>query len=107
MSTNTEQPPFALLQNVYNIKNNDHSDIYSVRRAYLTPINITALTLFENTRPYMPRLHIIKFHYLILRILLRGDSDIAAVSTAAVTQAIRQRKPPSAGNLYSQVFPCS
>jgi hypothetical protein len=107
MSTNTEQSRFALLQNVYNIKNNNRSDIYSVRRAYLTAINITALTVFENTRPYMPRLHIIKFHYLILRILLRGESDIAAVSTAAVTSAIRQRKPPSTGNLYSRVFPCS
>lgn len=51
MSTNTEQPRFAFLQNVYNIQNNDHSAIYSVRRAYLTAINITALTLFENTRP--------------------------------------------------------
>jgi len=107
MSTNTEQPRFAFLQNVYHIQNNDHFAIYSVRRAYLTAINITALTLFENTIPYMPRLHIIKFHYLIIRILLRGESDIASVSMAALTQAIRHRKPASTGNLYSQVFPCS
>jgi hypothetical protein len=53
MSTNTEKQRFAFLQNVYNIQNNDHPDIYSVRRAYLTAINITAFTLFENTRPYM------------------------------------------------------
>jgi hypothetical protein len=51
MSTCTEQPRFAFLHDVYDIQNNDHSDIYSVRRAYLTAINITALSLFENTRP--------------------------------------------------------
>jgi hypothetical protein len=79
MSTNTEKQRFAFLQNVYNIQNDDHSDVYSVRRAYLTAINITAFTLFEDTRPYMQRLHIIKFHYLIIRISLRGESDIASV----------------------------
>jgi len=107
MSTNTEEPRFAFLQNVYNIQNNYYFDIHSVRRAYLMAINITALTLFENTRPYMPRLYIIKFHYLIIRILLREESDIASVSMAALAQAIQHRKPASTGNLYSQVFPCS
>lgn len=68
MSANTEQSYLVFLQNVYNTLKNDHSEIHSVRRAYFTAINFIALTLFKYTRPYMQRLHVIKFHYLIIRI---------------------------------------